>query len=309
MCIKISFEDIFLINVLMYKVNLLYGWKRISEYNVPYLIRKINNDDEVMLVSTKIAETHLLSKYLNCLNPEIYYTCTSVESCFMTDDDSKKFDVINKMCSNVYGNDKFIAGKDYMVSLDDVEEFYKFIEECYNKLTRNITHGDDIRCGFIMIDNQDIVPYCINGGQKYIPLFYFEVDSEILNDQTVILERWDMAYVKFCFKVQGITNEFPSDYCPMISLDIIKNYLPPETHFNDYWPPDSDIPNNLLYHNFANNSIPIIWFKLPPEVVFPKIIFPKTSPITEPVITSNMTMMTNDYQNGWPANQMVYNIY
>lgn len=51
------------------------------------------------------------------------------------------------------------------------------------------------------------------------------------------MEGWDLAYLKFCCKVQGIRNElFASETCSVISLDDIMSYFPSGTQFDDYWP-------------------------------------------------------------------------
>ena len=51
------------------------------------------------------------------------------------------------------------------------------------------------------------------------------------------LSGWDLSYLKFCCKVQGIRNElFASDTVAVISLDDIKSYFPQGTVFEDYWP-------------------------------------------------------------------------
>jgi len=77
-----------------------------------------------------MAETQLLSKYLHCLHTNIL-TCTSVKSNFITKSESKLLNDINQIHANcIYGTGLFLAGKDYIVRLEDAHEFFTFIEIC-----------------------------------------------------------------------------------------------------------------------------------------------------------------------------------
>ena len=79
--------------------------------------------------------------------------------------------------------------------------------------------------------------------------------------------RWDLAYLKFCCKVQGIRNElFANDICKVgvylvlshdrsipelynsltlifqvVALEEIKGHFPSGTTFEDYWPAKGSI--------------------------------------------------------------------
>eukprot|EP00102_Acyrthosiphon_pisum_P023081 XP_016660291.1 PREDICTED: uncharacterized protein LOC107883888 [Acyrthosiphon pisum] len=54
-----------------------------------------------------------------------------------------------------------------------------------------------------------IVPYCSIDGNKFVPIFYFEGDTERLIPLAVKLGNWNLAYVKFCcYFVQVLKNEF-----------------------------------------------------------------------------------------------------
>lgn len=51
------------------------------------------------------------------------------------------------------------------------------------------------------------------------------------------MEGWDLAYLKFCCKVQGIRSElFANDTCKVVALEEIKGHFPQGTTFEDYWP-------------------------------------------------------------------------
>ncbi|XP_008185792.1 uncharacterized protein LOC100167868 isoform X2 [Acyrthosiphon pisum] len=280
-----------------------FSWKLIAGYNVPYIIRVINGE-HLKFVSVRMAETQLLSNYLHYLHADIY-TCTSVRSHFITEAEAKLLNDINqKHTECIYGKEMFFQGKDYIVRLEDVHEFYTFIEVCYKKLLCNITPGRREKCGFIRINSESVVPYCIKDNQKYVPLFYFEGETENLKHRAVKLENWNLAYLKFCCKVQGIRNElFASDSCTVTSLDDIKNYFPPETNFEEYWP--AKVVDTQLLTNQKSTHVnpPGAWIRAPPEVVPAENSIPLT--LTAPAsLPQSMPVLMNTYQNGWPANQM-----
>jgi hypothetical protein len=283
----------------------IFSWKLIAGYQIPSIIRVINGE-QLKFVSVRMAETQLLSNYLHYLHADIY-TCTSVRSHFITDSEAKLLNEINqKHVDCIYGKESFFAGKDYIVRLEDVHEFYSFIEVCYKKLLCNIAPGRREKCGFIRINSESVVPYCIKDGQKYVPLFYFEGETENLKHRAVKLENWNLAYLKFCCKVQGIRNElFASDSCTVTSLDDIKNYFPPETNFEEYWP--AKVVDTQLLTNQKSSHVnpPGAWIRAPPEVTPAENAIPHPLTAPAPVLPQSMPVMMNTYQNGWPANQMV----
>lgn len=279
-----------------------YGWKLIAGYQVPYITRLINGE-HLKFVSVRMAETQLLSNYLHYLHADIY-TCTSVRSHFITDSEAKLLNDINqKYSDSIYGKEMFYAGKDYIVRLEDVNEFYTFIEVCYKKLLCNITPGRREKCGFIRINSESVVPYCIKDNHKYVPLFYFEGETENLKHRAVKLENWNLAYLKFCFKVQGIHNNYyASDSCIVISLDEFKKCYPTGTHFEEFWPTmiDNKFLNN---YNSINVSPPGSWFRKPPKVLH---AIPHT---LAPVKWHGKPLMININQNRRLANEMVCVVY
>lgn len=266
-----------------------------------------------MFVSVRVAETQLLSNYLHYLHADIY-TCTSVRSHFITESEAKILNEINqKHSEQMYGKEPFIAGKDCIVRLEDVHEFYMFIEVCYKRLLSNFTPGRKEKCGFIRINSESVVPYCIKDEKKYVPLFYFEGEVDNLRHQAIKLENWNLAYLKFCCKVQGIRNElFASDSCIVTSLDDIKSYFPPETNFEEYWP--AKVVDQQLLTNQKSSHVnpPGSWIKTPCSVLnkapVPENIVQQHPPLPPPQSSApppSMPMSMSSYQNGWPSNQMV----
>ena len=46
-----------------------------------------------------------------------------------------------------------------------------------------------------------MVPYTVKEGTKYVPLFYFEGETDHLKLKSETVNGWDLAYLKFCCKV------------------------------------------------------------------------------------------------------------
>ncbi|XP_018329512.1 uncharacterized protein LOC108739906 isoform X2 [Agrilus planipennis] len=207
-----------------------FGWTTLGKVHIPYITRSGDKYCAVRMVEMKV-----LNKYLSFLHQDIY-NCTCIRSYYITEVECRLLNEINmKHCDYQFGREQFTL-RDLIVRLSDAVEFYNFLDACYSKLLNGSTNPLD-RCGFIRINKESVVPYTIYNNQKYVPLFYFEGETENLKLKADKLEGWDLSYLKFCCKVQGIRNElFAHDSCAVISLNDIKNYFPPGTLFEDYWP-------------------------------------------------------------------------
>jgi len=257
-----------------------------------------------------MAVTQLLREYLNCLNTDIH-TCTSVSSHFITDSEARLLNNINQYHSDsAFGDETFFGGKDYIVRLEDIHEYYTFLEVCYT-LQNNTNTGREEKFGFISLNSEFVVPYCIIDKQKYLPLFYFEGPKENLIHRAVKLENWNLAYLKFCCKLQGIKNKYlTSNYCTVISLDDIKNCCSEETIFEEYWPSRITDLQLLTKKNSTHVNLPGVWIKEPLEVVIAgNSTIPHTLTESVPVLPQTMSVMMNTHQNGCPGNQMVCVVY
>ena len=55
------------------------------------------------------------------------------------------------------------------------------------------------------INGESVVPYTVKEGTKYVPLFYFEGETDHLKLKSETVNGWDLAYLKFCCKVSAGT--------------------------------------------------------------------------------------------------------
>ena len=118
---------------------------------------------------------------------------------------------------------------------------FRFLDLCYKKLVLKKSNASD-KCGFFRINRESVVPYTVKETIKYVPLFYFEGETDHLKLKSDKVEGWDLAYLKFCCKVQGIRNElFAADTCRVVALEEIKGHFPSGTTFEDYWPAKGSI--------------------------------------------------------------------
>lgn len=247
-----------------------FGWATFGKTHIPYILRQGEKYCAVRMVETK-----LLNKYLSHLHQDIY-SCTCVRSYYITDAESRLLNEINhRHCDTQFGREMFTL-KDLVVRLSDANKFFQFLDICYKKLLLG-SSGPSDKCGFIRINKESVVPYTVRDDQQFVPLFYFEGETDNLKLKADYLSGWDLSYLKFCCKVQGIRNElFASDSVAVISLTDIKSYFPVGTEFEEYWP-NKVVENQLLIGNSAqkSNGSSVQWTKQPsqppPKVINPQI--------------------------------------
>jgi len=223
-----------------------FGWFDIEKVFLPFIFRFGTEK----YTSVRMVERRLLNRYLQVLPPEVN-SCTCIRSYYITDAESKLLNEINlKHTDCAFGKEAFTS-KDLVVRLADAKEFYRFLDLCHKKLVLKKSNASD-RCGFFRINGESVVPYTVKEGVKYVPLFYFEGETDHLKLKSESVEGWDLAYLKFCCKVQGIRNElFANDTCKVVALNEIKGHFPPDTTFEDYWPAKGSIEAQNSRHGVS----------------------------------------------------------
>lgn len=175
----------------------------------------------------------------------------------MTEVESNLLNEINKFHCELYYDQQSFTDEDLIVKLNDVIDFYNFLDACRNLLLPESSSNTLFRkCGFMRInnDNNSIVPYVVKNKRKYLPIFYFDGETKSLEEKAITLENFDLAYLKFCCKMHGIkTDLFSGDKCLVTSLEQIKSYFTEDTIFEDFWPTQRLRPTPPVQEN-GNHS-------------------------------------------------------
>lgn len=264
-----------------------------------------------------MAETQLLRTYLN-FSESYMYTYVSIKSYNITVKEAEFLnEIILKHSDEVYRNDQLVAGVDQIVRYEDIYECYLFMEVCYKTLKNKFSPIRKHKCGFIRIwecpELPDqwmyLVPYCFIDNKKYVPLFYFECTDE-LKHQAIKLEDWNLAYIKFCCKIQGLYRHFPIDSCLVISLDIIMSQFKPQTKYVDFWPEKmfevmSIKANGNKSFHIISQSTRITTPSSLEQNIDDDIHHPIPSPLATNSTSLSIAMGINSSQNGTPLNQLV----
>ena len=227
-----------------------FGWCEFEKNYIPYIFR---TGKQEKYTSVRMVERKLLNKFLSVLPSEVN-SCHCIRSYYITDPESKLLNEINLKHADCHFGKEAFTSKDLVVRLADAKEFYRFLDLCYKKLVLKRSNASD-RCGFFRINGESVVPYTMRANIKYVPLFYFEGETDHLKLNSDQVDGWDLAYLKFCCKVQGIRNElFAADICRVVALDEIRGHFPQGTTFEDYWPAKGSIePVNHAQRVSAGN--------------------------------------------------------
>lgn len=278
-----------------------FGWTMIGKVHIPFITRSGEKYCAVRMVEMKV-----LNKLLTFLHQDLY-NCTNIRSYYITEAEARLLNEINfKHCDYQFGREQFTS-RDLIVRLTDANEFYQFLGYCYAKLMNTVDADNLDRCGFIRINRESVVPFTVYNSQKYVPLFYFEGETDNLKQRADKLEGWDLSYLKFCCKVQGIRNElFAHDSCSVISLNDIKQYFPPGTIFEDYWP-KKNLDSQLLISRSSNPQQVVQWTRQPVAPPISAHPTPPTKPLT-PAKMANANPIHNvhPYTNYGVAGQPSY---
>jgi len=212
-----------------------FGWCSIQETSsyLPFIVRYRSE----RYISVRMVETQLLDKFLELLPVDVI-TCTNIHSFYITESEAKLLNDINIRHSDMaFGREAF-TDRELVVKQEDSEEFYRFLSLCHRKLILKNSTSED-RCGFMKVnEDRGVIPYIVKEGVRYAPLFYFEGGTEGLEKKgSLVMGGWDLTYLKFCCKVQGIRKElFEGSNCKMVSVDNVRDHFSAGTVFEDYWP-------------------------------------------------------------------------
>lgn len=225
-----------------------FGWYSLDEKHIPYIIRRGCRYCAVKMFE-KIAH-----KYMMCINKNIYVNCTSIQSYYTTKAERSLLEEINDFhCDNQFGSCNYIR----IIPLEDAAEFYNFLEMCYNKLYKAAPCNS---CGFVKIGGTSVVPYILIKSVKYLPLFYFEGVEESQLKNVILLTGYNLWYLRFCYKIQTIRDEFiKQTECKAVSMAEAQDLFGSDFKFEEYWP--DELPNLSDLINPKQASSISDWFK------------------------------------------------
>ncbi|XP_018566404.1 uncharacterized protein LOC108907281 [Anoplophora glabripennis] len=212
-----------------------FGWAEIANTAIPYLIRSGEK-----YISLRMADNRIFVRYKNVFTDEIR-SCFRVKILHATSAEAQLLNEINfRHCDNFYGRLEFAVG-DGIVSLKDITETYNFLNFCHLRLVERVSVPQN-RCGFIKIATQNCVPYIWHEKKKFVPLFYFEGECKYLEEHSMALSGWDLAYLKLYCKIQGIRKTlYEGEAIRVVELELVKKFFPPDTAFEENWPEDYKI--------------------------------------------------------------------
>lgn len=216
--------------------SLHFGWEIVTDnlfptirIFIPYIFRTIDNCKQ-KFVSIRMAEQLFLSKYLSLLHSDVYNIC-GIKCSTMTETEAHLFNEINAHHWDYKFGKILFNCNDLVITVFDASEFLNYLSFCYDKLKHNRPYPKKI--GFVKINKNAVVPYVIKNNNQYLPSFYFDGELTIKTE----LVKWDFAYLKFCFNVQGIRRElYTSNSCTVVEFNCLKKMFPADTTFEEYWP-------------------------------------------------------------------------
>ncbi|KAJ8916128.1 hypothetical protein NQ315_004495 [Exocentrus adspersus] len=217
-----------------------FGWEEMDKISIPYLTRSGEK-----YLSLRMVKQRLLQKYDNWFTDEVR-SCFSITALCATTSEAKLLNEINfRHCDTFYGQLEFTIA-DNIIRLDDVKEMCNFYNFCHLILIERVAVPHK-KCGFIKIAAQNCVPYTWHEDKQYVPLFYFEGECKYLEERSLPLTGWDLAYLKLCCKIQGIRKTlFDGESVRVVELELVKKFFPPGTPFDETWPTHTSIDTLVL---------------------------------------------------------------
>ena len=186
-----------------------FGWCEFEKNYIPYIFRNAGEK----YTSVRMVERKLLNKFLTVLPPDVN-TCHCIRSYYITDSECKLLNEINLKHADCHFGKEAFTSKDLVVRLSDAKEFYHFLDLCYKKLVLKRSNSSD-RCGFFRINGESVVPYTVTDGNKFVPLFYFEGETDHLKLKSETVDGWDLV----CLQLSILLVSF-SLLC-LVSIEII----------------------------------------------------------------------------------------
>lgn len=187
-----------------------FVWKKIGDNFFPAIMR---NENEYF-VSTRMAQ-HSIQMYLRLFHKDVYRMCLNIDSYYTSESEATLLSFINEAHWNKsYDEDNFQEGKDYLVSLTDVQEMYVFFKTFYCRLT-TLYPNYDTHYGFLVLSKCTVriagqmgIPFCVQDGEMYAPASFIDLHFGNIDQLThTELTRWSASYLKMCYLIMRLDKE------------------------------------------------------------------------------------------------------
>lgn len=213
-----------------------FGWKTVIDFPVFYIYR--NNEHFCAKRMFKI----IIAKHFPMVTNEIMQ-CITIQAYNITNAELKLLNEINNFHSNGLFGTTF-KKDEQICKINDLEQMVNYLYFILDRLREPLKPLDlDIllKCGFLrIVPTSHTVPFVRIDKEIYMPLIYLELDDIVMKNikpNTKTISGWDLAYLKFCYKIHQInTKFFYIEHCEVISYRFIINYFPKNTKFIYYWP-------------------------------------------------------------------------
>ncbi|XP_030758680.1 putative uncharacterized protein DDB_G0282133 isoform X1 [Sitophilus oryzae] len=233
-----------------------FGWHKLESGP---LVQYINRGNE-KYVASSLLDTKVTP-------PEIFDFSIDVFNCLppcaftMTADEAAAFNYIDvRHCDRQLMGNHTLAEGDPMMRLEDVDKVISFYRSCSLLVIKRQRVNPHF--GFIRIAGEQLVPFIRQDEVKLVPMFYFDGQSEFLEERSVeVRDDWMLAGFRFCCLLQKIRKELYNGVSvKMVDLEHVKTLFPAETTFEIDFPTSvnekifSDMFKMVRDANKAHNS-------------------------------------------------------
>ena len=110
--------------------------------------------------------------------------------------------------------------------------------------------------GFLRINCEGDVsdmPYVNHAKEKHLPVIYFDGDTAPLQDVTIPIDGWEMAYLRLLYNVQGVREELAKSSlaAKVVPLTSVLQYFPPSATVEEFWPERDFLPRSTSSGGFG----------------------------------------------------------
>lgn len=185
-------------------------WKKIGEHFIPTIMR---NENEYFMATRMVQRS--IELYLSMFHKDVYNMCLNIDSYYISESEATLLTCINEdHCNKLYGEEKFLGGKDYLVGMKDVQQLLQFFKTFHIRLTNQQSICDS-HYGFLVLSKRALqydggmaIPFCEQDGDMYAPASFIDLHfGNVDQIPHIELNRWSAAYLKMCYLTMRLDKE------------------------------------------------------------------------------------------------------